>query len=124
MADYLVTGVAGFIGSSIARALVARGDNVRGVDNFSTGKRENLAGLESIHLIEGDLNDPGLADRACRDIEVIFHQAALPSVPRSIEDPLTSNRANVDATVKLLDAAPRMLRLKPCRNSRVRCSDL
>ena len=105
MADYLVTGVAGFIGSSIARALVARGDKVRGIDNFSTGKRQNLRGLESIDLIEGDLNDPGLAERACRDIKVIFHEAALPSVPRSIEDPVGSNRANIDATVKLLDAA-------------------
>jgi len=105
MADYLVTGVAGFIGSSIARALVARGDKVRGIDNFSTGKRQNLRGLESIDFIEGDLNDPGLAERACRDIKVIFHEAALPSVPRSIEDPVGSNRANIDATVKLLDAA-------------------
>jgi nucleoside-diphosphate-sugar epimerase len=107
MADYLVTGVAGFIGSSIARALVTRGDRVRGVDNFSTGKRHNLVGLESIELIEGDLNDPGLAERSCRDINVIFHEAALPSVPRSIEHPVVSNRANVDATVKLLDAARR-----------------
>ncbi|HET9183689.1 MAG TPA: SDR family oxidoreductase [Candidatus Angelobacter sp.] len=111
MADYLVTGVAGFIGSSIARALVARHNKVRGVDNFSTGKRQNLVGLESIELIEGDLNDPGLAERACREIKFIFHEAALPSVPRSIEDPVGSNRANVDATVKLLDAA---------RKSRVR----
>lgn len=107
MADYLVTGVAGFIGSSIARALVARGDKVRGVDNFSTGKRQNLAGLESMELIEGDLNDTGLAERACREIEIIFHEAALPSVPRSIEDPVGSNQANVDATVKLLDVARR-----------------
>jgi len=107
MADYLVTGVAGFIGSSIARALVTRGDRVRGIDNFSTGKRQNLAGLEGIELIEGDLNDPGLAERACRDIKIIFHEAALPSVPRSVEHPVVSNRANVDATVKLLDAARR-----------------
>jgi nucleoside-diphosphate-sugar epimerase len=105
MARYLVTGVAGFIGSSIARALVARGDKVRGIDNFSTGKRENLAGLESIELIEGDLNDAGIAERGCREIDCIFHEAALPSVPRSIENPIACNHANVEATVKLLDTA-------------------
>lgn len=105
MPKYLVTGVAGFIGSSIARALVGRGDAVRGIDNFSTGKRENLAGLESIDFIEADLNDNGIAERACREIDCIFHEAALPSVPRSIEDPVASNRANIDGTVKLLDAA-------------------
>lgn len=105
MARYLVTGVAGFIGSSIARALVARGDEVRGIDNFSTGKRDNLAGLEMIELIEGDLNDAGIAERGCREIECIFHEAALPSVPRSIENPIACNHANVEATVKLLDAA-------------------
>jgi UDP-glucose 4-epimerase len=99
--------VAGFIGSSIARALLARGDKVRGVDNFSTGKRQNLAGLDRIELIEGDLNDLSLSERACRGIKVIFHEAAIPSVPRSIEDPVLSNEANVDATVKLLDAARR-----------------
>lgn len=105
MATYLVTGVAGFIGSSIARALVARGDCLRGIDNFSTGKRENLSGLETIDLIEGDLNDPGVAESACRGVDCIFHEAALPSVPRSVENPVASNRANVDGTVKLLDAA-------------------
>lgn len=113
MPEHLVTGVAGFIGSSIARALLARGDQVRGIDNFSTGRRENLKGLEAADLIEGDLNDPGLAERACRQIDFIFHEAALPSVPRSVEDPVASNRANVDATVKLLDAA------RKCRVKRV-----
>lgn len=107
MARYLITGVAGFIGSSIARALIGRGEKVRGIDNFSTGKRENLTGLESIELIEGDLNDPGIADCGCREVDCIFHEAALPSVPRSIEDPIASNRANVEATVKLLDTARR-----------------
>ena len=107
MTTYLVTGVAGFIGSSIARALTARGDKVCGIDNFSTGKRENLVGLESMDLIEGDLNDDGLAERACREVDCIFHEAALPSVPRSIENPVACNRANVDATVKLLEAARR-----------------
>jgi UDP-glucose 4-epimerase len=105
MATYLVTGVAGFIGSSIARALIARGDHVRGIDNFSTGKRENLIGLEAVDLIEGDLNHSGIAERACRGIEFIFHEAALPSVPRSVQDPIASNDANVNATVKLLNAA-------------------
>src|SRR5690348_3182538 len=105
MTTYLVTGVAGFIGSSIARALVARGDRVRGIDNFSTGKRENLVGLEEVDLVEGDLNDSRIAERGCREIDCIFHVAAIPSVPRSIEDPVRSNEANVDATVKLLDAA-------------------
>jgi nucleoside-diphosphate-sugar epimerase len=105
MSTYLVTGVAGFIGSSIARALIARGERVRGVDNFSTGKHENLGGLEALDLIEGDLNAAGLAERACSGVEYIFHEAALPSVPRSIKDPVASNDANVNATVKLLDAA-------------------
>jgi nucleoside-diphosphate-sugar epimerase len=105
MALFLVTGVAGFIGSSIARALIGRGDQVRGIDNFSTGKRENLIGLESIELIEGDLNAAGIAERGCRGTNYIFHEAALPSVPRSVENPVESNEANVGATVKLLDAA-------------------
>jgi nucleoside-diphosphate-sugar epimerase len=105
MALYLVTGVAGFIGSSIARALISRGDKVRGIDNFSTGKRENLIGLESIDLIEGDLNAAGVSERCCRGIDYIFHEAALPSVPRSVQNPVESNEANVDSTVKLLDAA-------------------
>jgi UDP-glucose 4-epimerase len=107
MALYLVTGVAGFIGSSIARALAARGDKVRGVDNFSTGKAGNLLGLESMEFIEADLNTAGVADQACRSVSCIFHEAALPSVPRSIENPQASNQANVDATVTLLDAARR-----------------
>jgi nucleoside-diphosphate-sugar epimerase len=105
MSIYLVTGVAGFIGSSIARALVARGDTVRGIDNFSTGKAENLIGLETIEFIEGDINDPGITERGCRGVSCIFHEAALPSVPRSILDPLGCNKANVDGTVRLLEAA-------------------
>jgi UDP-glucose 4-epimerase len=105
MALFLVTGVAGFIGSSIARALVARGDAVRGIDNFSTGKPANLVGLEKIEFIEADLNTPGIAERGSQGVSCIFHQAAIPSVPRSIEDPLGSNKANVDATVVLLEAA-------------------
>jgi UDP-glucose 4-epimerase len=105
VAKYLVTGAAGFIGRSIAAALLARGDSVRGVDNFSTGKRENLAGLEAMEFQEGDLADLTVADRACQGVEIIFHEAALPSVPRSVADPVASNIACVDATVSLLAAA-------------------
>ena len=95
--SYLVTGGAGFIGSSIARALLARGDKVRVIDNFSSGKRENLADVAGdIELIEGDIRDPAALARACAGVEVVFHEAAIPSVPRSMADPLASNDANVD----------------------------
>jgi nucleoside-diphosphate-sugar epimerase len=105
MSRYLVTGVAGFIGSSIARALVARGESVRGLDNLSTGKRENLVGLEAIEFIEADLNDDGVAARSCAGVDYIFHEAAIPSVPRSVKNPIESNHANVTATLALLVAA-------------------
>ena len=102
---YLVTGAAGFIGRSIAAALLARGDEIRGVDNLSTGKRKNLAGLEAMEFVEGDLADPAVCARVCKDVEVIFHEAALPSVPRSVTDPVSTNVACVDATLNLLVAA-------------------
>jgi nucleoside-diphosphate-sugar epimerase len=105
LAKYLVTGAAGFIGRSIAAALIARGDAVRGVDNFATGKRANLLGLEAMEFIEGDLADLDVCRAACAGVEVIFHEAALPSVPRSVLDPIGSNVACVDATVNLLWAA-------------------
>jgi UDP-glucose 4-epimerase len=105
LAKYLVTGAAGFIGRSIAAALIARGDSVRGVDNFSTGKRENLLGLDTIEFIEGDLADLDVCRAACAGVEIVFHEAALPSVPRSVLDPVGSNIACVDATVNLLWAA-------------------
>jgi len=105
VAKYLVTGAAGFIGRSIAAALIARGDSVRGVDNFSTGKRANLVGLEAMEFVEGDLADAAVCAAACAGVEIIFHQAALPSVPRSVADPVASNVACVDATVNLLWAA-------------------
>ncbi len=105
MPRYLVTGAAGFIGRSLAAALLARGDSVRGVDNFSTGKRHNLLGLEAMEFLEGDLADPDLAARACKGVEIVFHEAALPSVPRSVADPLSTNVACVDATLQLLVAA-------------------
>ncbi len=103
--QYLVTGVAGFIGSALACALLERGDRVRGIDNFATGKRQNLARAPGLEFIEGDLGDPAAARAACRGVEVIFHEAAIPSVPRSVADPVASNQANVDATVSLLVAA-------------------
>jgi UDP-glucose 4-epimerase len=105
LASYLVTGAAGFIGRSIAAALLARGESVRGIDNFSTGKRSNLVGLESMDFIEGDLADPAACARACAGVEVVFHEAALASVPRSVEDPVATNVACVDATLNLLVAA-------------------
>ena len=105
VAKYLVTGAAGFIGRSIAAALLARGESVRGVDNFVTGKRENLVGLEAMEMVEGDLADAAVSERACEGVEIVFHEAALPSVPRSVADPIASNKACVDATVELLWAA-------------------
>jgi UDP-glucose 4-epimerase len=111
MDTYLVTGAAGFIGRSIAAELLARGKKVRGIDNFSTGKRENLLGLEAMDFIEADINDAAAVAEACRGVECVFHEAAIPSVPRSIEDPVASNYAGVSGTVQLLVAA---------RNAKVR----
>jgi nucleoside-diphosphate-sugar epimerase len=105
METYLVTGAAGFIGRSIAAELLARGKKVRGIDNFVTGKRENLLGLEAMDFIEADINDAAAVATACRGVECIFHEAAIPSVPRSIEDPVTSNHAGVSGTVQLLVGA-------------------
>src|SRR5437867_911150 len=106
MAKYLITGIAGFIGSSIARALLVQGDEVRGIDNLSTGRRENLTEiLDKIDFREADLLDLDAVHNACRGVDYIFHEAAIPSVPKSVVDPLGSNRANVDATVHLLIAA-------------------
>ena len=105
MGIYLVTGVAGFIGRSIAAALLARGDSVRGIDNFVTGKRENLKGLEEMEFLEGSLADPATCARACAGVEVVFHEAALASVPRSVADPVSTNVNCVDATLNLLVAA-------------------
>ncbi|ABF42098.1 NAD-dependent epimerase/dehydratase [Candidatus Koribacter versatilis Ellin345] len=107
MALYLVTGAAGFIGRSIAQQLLAGGAAVRGIDNFSTGKRGNLVGLEGMEFIEGDITDPAAVGRACDGVEVVFHEAALASVPRSVADPLATNHANVTGTLQLLQAAHR-----------------
>jgi UDP-glucose 4-epimerase len=106
MAIHLITGVAGFIGSSIARALLAGGEQVRGIDNFATGKRENIAEITSrIDFREADLLDLDAMKKACQGVECVFHQAAIPSVPKSVLDPLGSNRTNVDGTVNILAAA-------------------
>lgn len=105
MPKYLVTGVAGFIGRSIAAELLKRGETVRGVDNFITGKRENLVGLEAMEFLEGDLSDPAACVRACEGVEIVFHDAALASVPRSVADPAGTNLHCVTATLNLLMAA-------------------
>ena len=106
MALYLITGIGGFIGSSLARALVARGEQVRGVDNFSTGKKENLAEIfQQIDFHQADLLDLDAMHQACAGVDFVLHQAAIPSVPKSVLDPLANNRANVDGTVNLLVAA-------------------
>src|SRR5437868_11519179 len=106
MVTYLITGAAGFIGSTLARAVLARGDQVRGFDNFSTGKRENLADvLDRIEVHEADLRDLDALHRACQGVDYILHEAAIPSVSRSVKDPFGNNRANVDGTLYLLIAA-------------------
>ena len=105
MANYLVTGGAGFIGSHLVEELVRRGEHVRVVDNLVTGKRQNIAHVPSVDFIEGDLADLEVARAAVNGMDFVLHQAAIPSVPRSVEDPLTSNRANVDASLNVLVAA-------------------
>jgi nucleoside-diphosphate-sugar epimerase len=106
MARWVVTGGAGFIGSHLADALLARGEVVRVADSFITGRRENLAALSAtVDLVEGDLADPAVAERAVAGADYVLHQAAIPSVPRSVADPLGTHRANVDATLQLLIAA-------------------
>jgi nucleoside-diphosphate-sugar epimerase len=116
MTRYLVTGGAGFIGSHLVEELLRRGHHVRVVDNFVTGKRENMDAalhaaqetaphLPGPELIAGDLADLDVARRAVQDVHYVLHQAAIPSVPRSVQDPITSNRANIDATLNVLVAA-------------------
>jgi nucleoside-diphosphate-sugar epimerase len=105
MAHYLVTGGAGFIGSHLCEELARRGESVRVVDSLITGKRSNLAHIPNVEFIEGDLADGDVAARSVRGIDYVLHQAAIPSVPRSVEDPITSNRANIDASLNLLVAA-------------------
>ena len=107
MATYLVTGGAGFIGSHVVEALVARDEKVRVVDSLVTGRRENLARVAGVDLTVGDLADSALADHVVTGIDYVVHLAALPSVSRSIADPVGSNKDNVSATLSLLSAAKR-----------------
>ena len=103
---YLITGGAGFIGSNIALELLKRGEEVRIIDNFSTGRKINLVEMErSIELIEGDIRDFWTVREAVDGVDFVIHQAALPSVPRSIKNPLTSNGVNIDGTLNLLEAS-------------------
>jgi len=105
MAFYLVTGGAGFIGSNIAKTLVQRGEKVRVLDNLATGKLENIAAIrEQIDFIEGDLRDMETVQQAVSGVDYVLHQGALPSVPRSISDPIASNEVNVQGTLNLLVA--------------------
>jgi len=104
----LITGAAGFIGSWLTDTLLARGELVRGFDNFATGRRENLADAaqsEKFELVEGDLRDATAVAAACVGVDAILHQGALPSVPRSVKDPRTSHEANIDGTFNLLEGA-------------------
>ncbi len=105
MAQYLVTGGAGFIGSHLSEELVRRGHQVRVADSLVTGKRSNLDHVPGVEFLEGDLADLDFARKAVTGSDFVLHQAALPSVPRSVKDPITSNRANVDATLNVLVAA-------------------
>jgi UDP-glucose 4-epimerase len=106
MAKYLVTGGAGFIGSNLVEELLKRGDNVRVLDNFLTGRKQNLVPfLNDIELVEGDMTHYHVALKAMDGVDFVLHQAALPSVPRSVADPLTSNYVNVNGTINLLHAA-------------------
>ena len=103
MANYLVTGGAGFIGSHLVEELQRRGNTVRVADNFYSGLRENI--FPGVELIEGDLADADVAKRACDGMDYVLHQAAIPSVGKSVLDPQTSHRANVDGTLNVLLAA-------------------
>jgi len=103
---FLVSGGAGFIGSNISQVLIEQGHTVRILDNFSSGKRENLKSIEKdAELIEGDIRSYHIVQQAVKGIDIILHQAALPSVPRSIKDPITTNEVNVSGTLNILEAA-------------------
>ena len=105
MSKYLVTGGAGFIGSHLVEELLRRGHDVRIADNFSTGRRENVPAGSAVEVIDGDIADRDIATRAVQGCDFVLHQAAIPSVPRSILDPAASHRANVDGTLNILLAA-------------------
>jgi len=108
MANVLVTGGAGFIGSNLVEALLRKGHNVRVLDNFSTGKRENLSfdkNYPNLEVIDGDIRDLSICQKVIKEVEFVFHQAALPSVQRSVEDPLETNSVNAEGTLNLLIAS-------------------
>jgi nucleoside-diphosphate-sugar epimerase len=108
MAHYLVTGGAGFIGSNLAHALVERGERVRILDNFASGRMENINDLvdgNKVELIRGSITDAEVCAQAVAGVDYVLHQAAIPSVPRSVEDPITTNLTNCHGTLLLLDAA-------------------
>ena len=105
MAHYLVTGGAGFIGSHLSTELLRRGHSVRVADSLVTGKRSNLDHIPQVEFVQGDLADAGFAREMAQGCDYVLHQAAIPSVPRSVKDPITSNRANIDATLNVLVAA-------------------
>ena len=106
MARYLITGIAGFIGSTIARALVERGDDVRGIDNLSTGRMENLEEVRSsIDFEKGDIRDLDVIREACEGVDYVLHQAAMASVPRSVADPMGTHTTNINGTLNVLMAA-------------------
>jgi nucleoside-diphosphate-sugar epimerase len=105
MALHLITGVAGFIGSSIARELLRRGERVRGVDNFLTGRRENIADIDGLDFREVSILDLAGLNDACQGVDYVYHEAAIPSVPRSVEEPIINNTVNVDGTLNVLIAA-------------------
>ena len=106
MGSYLITGGAGFIGSSLARALLARGDRVRILDNFSSGKRENIGDFaDRIDLVVGDILDDAALVKAMSGVEVVFHEAAIPSVPKSMAEPIENHEANATGTLKVLERA-------------------
>ncbi len=104
--DHLVTGGGGFIGSNLVRGLLEKGDSVRVLDNFATGRRENLDGLAGrVEVVEADIRDMDAVQLAMQGVRNVFHLAALPSVARSVADPVTSNDVNVGGIVKVLTAA-------------------
>jgi UDP-glucose 4-epimerase len=103
LAIYLITGVAGFVGSHLAEALIARGDSVRGLDNLATGRLSNIP--PEVDFIEADLADANAVAKGCIGVDAILHQGALPSVPRSVKDPRPSHQANLDGTFNLLEGA-------------------
>src|SRR3954470_5098434 len=105
MAKYLITGVAGFIGSALAHRLMADGHTVWGVDNLITGKKENVTGIKGLDFRQADILDTKAMADACRDVDFILHEAALGSVPRSVADPATTNSNNVEGTLNVLSAA-------------------